>query len=674
MNNETPTVAADSAVEGKLRSAWPEEGIQVSTLQSVAATVNVIAAPDKGPDSSPASRGTAALIAGAVVTALVTLCFLLLFWNRFIGLRSGDGGFSGGVFFLKGMLPYRDYYAPAPPLFLLRCAAVLATFGKLPIVLRGFAVFERVMLSLLVYGWLVRFFRAKDAALAAIVTIVLSAGDFADPVSSYNHLTILLAVASGFVASYALDEGRTKRALLAIGSLAGILSLLCLAAKQTIGLGVTLAIPAALGLCLIRLERISKAFRFLLGFAAGWLITAGALVAWMSHAGILRAFLVQAFITGPAAKASHSGDFAVRSLTVVVSLWWAVLIALAVLLIFWRTLRSAESSDPMDSAADSLKGIVPVLVLGLVSIGAATIVTWRMVGFLLNLRLPPGYVLLQNIPAKPVIYVSLIGSGLLILNYLWLLLSGKLSRRQAQFGLFATIAFVAAFMTSLSWPAFEAMIVPGLGLILAVLLNDFEGWRRWAVYAVCGILIFTTALFKEGMPFGFDGWFEPPARAAKMASSLPELRGFLLPPVTVDFVDSTIRIIREHSTPKDTIFIYPELGFFYGATERMPATFSASHNLDVVPDSLAREEAQRLLRARPAVLIYAPELRTLLGDEQCWRFGKPSGQRDLIAAVETLAREYKFVRMFRMYPFQEPVYIFARPDAVGVTSTPAPTR
>jgi len=85
------------------------------------------------------------------------------------------------VFFLKGILPYRDFYCPVPPLFVLRSAAALAIFGKLPIVLRAFGVFERVILSLLLYGWLVRFFRVKDAALAAMVTMVISTGDVADP-------------------------------------------------------------------------------------------------------------------------------------------------------------------------------------------------------------------------------------------------------------------------------------------------------------------------------------------------------------------------------------------------------------------------------------------------------------------------------------------------------------
>ncbi len=601
---------------------------------------------------SPAAR-RATVLAGATVTALVTLFFLLLFWNRFLGIRSGDGGFTGGVFFLKGILPYRDFYCPVPPLFVLRSAAALAIFGKLPIVLRAFGVFERVILSLLLYGWLVRFFRVKDAALAAMVTMVISTGDVADPVSSYNHFTIMLAIASGFAASYALDQGRKKRALLTIGCLAGVLSLLCLASKQTIGLGVTFAIPVVVGLCLMSLEGVRKAAQFLAGFSAGWLLAAGVLLGWMMHFGILHAFLTQSFIQGPAAKASHPADLLVHTFATLKDLWWAALSAVIVLAIWWRPLRRSESNKKEDTTASSLKGVLLALILGLGAIAASSLV-------LLPWDSPAFQVFQPELPAKPTIYASLMGSGLLLFYYSWRFLSRNLSRRQSQFALFASISFAVAFMTSLSFPAFEAMTLPGLALILAVFLNDFEGWRRFAVYAACGIVLFSQTQAKERMPFGFADWIEPSVKDATMASSLPELRGFLLPPSTVDFVDSTIRIVREHSTPNDTIFVYPELGFFYGATERRPATFSASHNIDVVPDSFARQEAERLLRARPAVLIYGrlpePFLRE---EEEHWRNGQRSGQRDLIAAVETLAQEYTLARTFQV--FGHPVDVFVRP-------------
>ncbi|MFZ1916988.1 MAG: hypothetical protein WAU58_05400 [Terriglobales bacterium] len=600
-------------------------------------------------------RGSA-LLAGAIVTALVTLCFLMPFWNRFLGLRSGDGGFTGGVFFLNGMLPYRDYYYPTPPLFVFRSAAVLAIFGKLPIVMRGFGVFERVVLSLLLYGWLVRFFRVKDAALAALVTVVVSTGDYADPVSSYHHFAIMLAIASGLAASYAVDEGRTKRVLTAIGCLAGILSQLCLDSYQTIGLGVTFAIPVVVGLCLIRLEGVRKAMQFLAGFAAGWLFAAGVLLSWMAHFGILRAFLTQAFIVGPAAKASRPGDFLLHAMVGLKFYYWAALIAVVILAISWGPFRRSENAERKDSDRDSLRGVGLALVLGL----GATVIPLA-VGFPWKSRL------LQRVAttaaAKPTIYASLFGSGLLLFYYAWRFVSRTLTRRQSQLALFASIAFTVAFMTSLSFPAFEAMVVPGFALILVVLLNDFEDWRRLAVYAVCGLLLLCETQFKERCPFGFGGWLEPPVKYATTRSSLPELRGFLLPPDIVDLVDSTIRAVREYGDRNDTIFAFPELAFFYGATERRPATLSGSHNMDLVSDSFARQEAERLLQARPAVLIYAPVSESVLrSDEEFWRNGKPSGQRDLIASIEALAREYKLVRAFDLPSYGNRVYVFVRPD------------
>jgi hypothetical protein len=56
------------------------------------------------------------VLLGATASCAVTLCFFLLYWNRFAGLRSGNGSFNGGMNFLSGILPYRDYFTAGPPL------------------------------------------------------------------------------------------------------------------------------------------------------------------------------------------------------------------------------------------------------------------------------------------------------------------------------------------------------------------------------------------------------------------------------------------------------------------------------------------------------------------------------------------------------------------------------
>jgi hypothetical protein len=130
----------------------------------------------------------------------------------------------------------------------------------------------------------------------------------------------------------------------------------------------------------------------------------------------------------------------------------------------------------------------------------------------------------------------------------------------------------------------------------------------------------------------------------------------------VKFVDSTVRIIQENSAPTDTIFTYPEFSIFYSLAHRMPATFSGSHNLDLFPDAFARKEAARLLAHPPAVIIYGSESDIfLIGQEVLWRNGMPSGQRAILAAINSLKVRYRLAGKFQPYGRSGYWYVYVRP-------------
>jgi hypothetical protein len=99
----------------------------------------------------------------------------------------------------------------------------------------------------------------------------------------------------------------------------------------------------------------------------------------------------------------------------------------------------------------------------------------------------------------------------------------------------------------------------------------------------------------------------------------------------------------------------------YALTDRKFPTFSAVHIIDVLNDKFGREEAARLIKNRPAVLIYIPDPVGLIQQEKIWRFGKPSGNRALIKACETLAREYILVSNQNI-SLDKRVYVYVRPD------------
>ena len=667
-----------------------------------------------------------AVIVGGFVSVSVTVCFLLLFWNRFAGFRSGDGGFFAARMFFAGFLPYRDYFCPNPPLSIITFATVLKLFGNYIIVLRAFGIVERAALSLVLYAWLVRFFRARDAALAVAITMVVSACDVAEPISSYNHQTILLATLAGFAASFALDRSRSERALALTGLLSGISGSLCLASKHTIGIAIMCAVPVVIGACLLRSGEKRKAAIFSASFAIGSAIPLGAIVLWLHHTGLLQAFMQQAFVRGPAAKASHPADFLVRSIDIAKDYSAAALAACIALLFSFAAMRRSgldngarSSGTPISpglllisasiafgvvvafvpTRAENVLRLIPIVVL---SGAALLLVKWGI----LRLRRPlsdrewknclaaslcslPALLLILGWPmlakytfmavgellvagftlSKASIYFTLISTLVLGVYYFVSWVRGELTWRQAQYLLLAAVSFSVAFMLALSWPAFEAMVVPGLAFLLAAMLDGWNGWRRAVLVSICASILFAITCIKLQEPFGFGHLHEGPVRTANSRSQVAELKGLLLPEEDVRFIDTTADIIRANSSPEDTIFTYPEMALFYGISGRKFPTFSGSHNYDLVSDTFAKREAERLLSSRPAVLIYAPEPEAFVrGSEAVWRGGKPSGQRDMAAAVEALANQYRLAARFKVGNQSSPVFVFVRPDGSASSS------
>ena len=580
---------------------------------------------------------------------LLAALFFLSYFNRFAGVRSGDGEFSGGMALLAGRLPYRDYYTAGPPLNQIKSALELLIFGKALIVTRAAAVIERLCIAVLLYVWLRRNFGALATLLGSLVTVVVSAGDRSDPLASYNHDAIFFAMVCGYAACLSLDDVRLRR-VFCCAAIAGAGAGLCALTKQTVGLGtaVTVFVIASVA-CIRRHPRAIPVW--LTAYCVGFSVPVLAVGVYLRRLGVLAAAMRMLFVSGPSAKASHPADFVQR--TVFVG-WdnvvWVTLGLLALCLsgrAVWRSLiRHTDTSRP--SIPDH--SITVVLLAGVGLFGICEMLSRLGVPAVWNF-------------SKSAVYYTIFGMTLFAP-----ILSLQAFRRRSDearlwdLAIFAAVGWCVAFTLSLSWPAFEAMTLPGLALLIAAAVEGAQSYRG-VLYALLAVLLCFQLREKLDLPFTFGGQDEPPVRLATARSSLPALRGMLLPLSTLRLLDEATRSVQQSASPGETIFTYPEMGLFYALADRPFPTRAGSHNIDVVPDWFAREEATRLLDHPPAVLLYArPTEAQLLAEEKLWRHGSLSGQRDIIAALDKLTSSYVLNGTYRLDKNDNPIRVYVRSD------------
>ena len=160
---------------------------------------------------------------GALTVLLLTLVYFSIL-ERFLGMRSGDGESSGGAAFLAGLRPSRDYFSPAPPLSVLKSAAVLSVIGnassrsvRLPC-LNAYCLRYAFLLA-------VSSFPALIFTLERRLPLSFPPGTLRSALS-YNHDTILLAMLSGFITSLRWTRGKSACSR-AYPEMAGVFAGLC---------------------------------------------------------------------------------------------------------------------------------------------------------------------------------------------------------------------------------------------------------------------------------------------------------------------------------------------------------------------------------------------------------------------------------------------------------------
>jgi len=584
---------------------------------------------------------------GAAVVVIILAVFYAPFWNRSIGYKGGPPIFTAYAWMLlHGYIPYKDYYCPAPLFHTFWSAAIMALFGNHFVVLRLISVLERLSAGLILYLLFARLFSLRTAALVSIFTLIVSSMDPADGMDVYTQQSILFTLFAVLIASFSLDEGRTLKKLCFLGFLGGAFTCLSFFTKQSVGAGFTVVYPLATFLCLYKLRGRSVASTYLLSYVLGWFFIAALFFLWMFNHGAAFAFIQQAFIEGPKAKSLSTMFF--RLLNENATFWYATLTAaIALLLSCIKVIRSEYVESP---SGTRFRDLAYVLLIGLLALGAAHLMLMHPADECEGLT-PVTFVTVFHVVArKSLMFFTLYGLIFYCIRCLnRMIRTDEFSWRIAQYSLIAALSFSDAATACLSFPFYEAMLIPGPSLFIAAVAEDLRGWKLKVFYVIWGFYISGAMLSKLNMPYSWESFREASVLDANSKSKLPQLSGYLLSDEMIRFLDTTTALVHKYSKPGETIFSYPDGALIYPLTDRPPATFSLSLNMDTTSDELLAKDAQRLLDSPPKVIVYRkiPEAE-LNGFEKFWRAGKPSGNRKIADSIEKLSSRYLHVGKFKV--------------------------
>ncbi len=574
------------------------------------------------------------------------LAFFSFWWNSVLPPSVG-----GELFYLeshaRGVLPYRDYFQNVPPgcNFLALWGGALFGARMAPFLALGVAI--RVASAVCLFLLLRRAFRPTTAAFAAAVTLVYSSIDRADHPLFYNHIAAALAV----FAATSMYEALARRGALAAGlaALGGVCLSFGVLIKHTVGVASTLCLVTLFCIVLLRRGALRAALAPGLGLLVGLTAPMIGLWIWLSDNGLTALFWEQLFHSGPAAK----GGLAAFFRPVVAALDFGqfgapALVGLLALVAGAAYLRAARSEAP------GLAGSTPLLVGGL-ALMAAMLAGFHMESWTVH----SGFLALC--------YLVLYTTGLLSAHALYRLFREPDSEGAVPVAFCAAAGFSVAYSLSISWPAFEMMLFPGLALLLCMVLDrpaeqPLRAQVSAVVVSLCLLLLGYACWQKATYPYSWGRWIEPPVRFATVEPKVQQLGGMVLSPTTARFYEWVVKLVQDHSKETDRIYVYPNMGNLYGLTRRMPSTFLASHWVDITPDDIAVKDAGRLLASPPAVMIIHDDAPgELEREETLFRGGRTSGTRAIKAAMSRLKKTRFVIKgSYPVYGSRTPIEVWVR--------------
>jgi hypothetical protein len=596
-------------------------------------------------------RGQLAL--AVVIVVGLNLAFLLSFWNRFLAPSVSGMFLEFASRLLSGKVPYRDFYVVVTPFYIFKTAAIVKIFGPSLAILRLIDIGYRCALGAILVIWLSKVVRIPYALLGALAAVIVFSTDPGDSLTSYHLEATFWALTGAFLLSYVQWERREILRNISVICCSGACCSICFFTKQTEGGGITLALIIVIAGLSTRDLGLWPALLRLLAFCMGWILPAGTILGWLASKGALRPFATAILSDGPSAKGSP-GHLLTRVFLNGYGSWPGnaayLVFGICTMLLVVRMKRKRTA---LPSAAPGMVQLAVIAVAG----AAALLVGYAGGAFVPASSMAPYRLEIWSI------YFGFFGIFSLAVYYTLILIRRGMTEAERQRWLILVASFWICYTMSWSWVAWGPMAFPGLGVVIAFMLDDLHSTPRTPVlrYSLATAAVLLLSVCEAGRvssPFSWDSWTDDPISKATAQSRQPMLKGIYMSPDMAAFTDRLTSLIDSHSRVNDSVFIYSYQPLWYVLANRWPPTYAQVHFFDVAPDGLCRRDAERIVKERPAVIV------DFVGDSDLWneklfRAGHRSGQRDLHDQIyQLIDADYRLEAAMPLQESPVPVKVF----------------
>jgi len=550
--------------------------------------------------------------------------------DRFIPIQEGWMQYYS-LLTQKGLLPYRDFYFFTQPIPLF-IAQLISKFGNGYMLYRYYGMVERSFLVLVLYYLIAKHFSPAASFIAVVTSAFLYQSFNIDILYTYYQTALLFF----FLSLICLQRGKDSQHYWLYDCFAGFFASLAFFTKQSCGLF------ASLFLLFLMVWYTPRKILHLrvISFLLGWIIPAFFIVGWLIREHIYFEYLKQVF-GGISSKGSIL-DILFAFWSRNSALWYFGLLILGSLTLFLLVKNKKINIKIEPQPTSTLINLNYFLI------------------FIFPVYIAGGFLIPPN--KNTSLFISYMGDRYLllwlyftffVLTITTIIIGIKwISRKQLPFSKplaeLILASFVWTYSTGLSGQLEFYSILLGTALVLAFLFDRLQqSWKpiKLVIIMASCLVLFVCSAKKNQMPYDWWGWIEY-GHSQNVTSIIPAFKDFKLSAETVGIYDKIYLDIEQNTTSNDFVYTYPFLTLFNYVSDRMQPTFSPVHYFDVCPDYIAIMDAAKLRDNPPRMIIYMEvPAKVFKLHEDIFRNGQPSGQRQLLAAIEEIIIKYHYKKI-----------------------------